>query len=59
MPHHHFEYLLNAFRDALTVSYAHSAAAGGGNDPIYPEGAMAVELRFFGVGDTVSGLADV
>ena len=33
--------------------------ASDGNDPIYLEVVMAIGLRFLGVGDTVSGLADV
>ena len=59
MPHHHFDYLLNAVRDAITVDFARSKAGSNGNDPIYPEIVLAVGLRFLGVGDTVAGLADL
>ena len=59
MPHHHFDYLLNAVRDAITVDFARSKAGSNGNDPNYPEIVFAVGLRFLGVGDTVAGLADL
>ena len=59
MPKPHFDHLLDELRAAVTVDFARSRASTGGNDPIYPEVVIAVDLRFLGVGDTVAGLADV
>ena len=55
----HFEYLLNAIRDAITVDFARSSNSTGGNEPIYPEMILAMGLRFCGLGSTVPDLADV
>ena len=36
MKRHHFEYLLDAVRDAITVDFVKSSNSTGGNEPIYP-----------------------
>jgi len=59
MKREHFEYLLDAVRDAITVDFARSSNSTGGNEPIYPEMILAMGLRFCGLGSTVPDLADV
>ena len=59
MPKDHFESLLDAIRDAITVDFMRSVQSTKGNDPIYPEVILAMGLRFVGLGSTVPDLANL
>ncbi len=53
-----FNYLPEELCESITVSCLKSRCSTSGNEPIYPEVIVAVGLRFLGVGDTHSSLAD-
>jgi len=55
----HFDFLLEAIREGITVDYLRSMNSTGGNDRIFPEIVMAMGLRFLGLGSTVPDLADL
>ena len=59
MSRDHFNILLDAIKDAITVDFARSANSTEGNDPIYPEVVLACGLRFVGLGSTIPDLADL
>ena len=52
-------FLIEEFREPLTVLFKHSMSLTSGNDPIYPKVIVAVGLWFLGCGDTHSSLANI
>jgi hypothetical protein len=58
MPLSAFHYLLEELRESITVLCLKSTCSTSGNEPIYPEVIVTIGLRFLGVGDTHSSLAD-
>ena len=58
MVENHFNYLLRAVEDAITVDYLRSSNSTQGNDPVYPELILAMGLRFCALGSTAVDLAD-
>jgi hypothetical protein len=53
---HHFDHLHDAIKEYISVVFKRSMASTQGNDPIYPELAMAYGLRFLGLNSNILGL---
>ncbi len=59
MSREHFDFLLEAIRDAITVDYLQSLRFTGGNDPICPKTIMAMGLQFCALPSTIPDMADL
>ncbi len=59
MKPHHFDTLLEALREPLTVCVKHSLSSTRGNEPISPEVILGCGLRFCGMGENPGSLADI
>ena len=59
MPKHHFDYLVDALRDCLTVDRLRSMNSTGGNEPITPEIIVGCGLRYLGLGSNVYDLSQI
>lgn len=59
MPKEHFDYLLDAIRDCITVDVMKSMNSTRGNTPLHPEVVAAIGLQALGQGLNTGGLADI